>query len=419
MPASAVRLDRFYDPGRFAEIARLHQRAFAWQPQGRIPLGIHVVDPSHARGLDYDAWLDPEPFLEFQTCVLADTLAVGSDLLPAVAINHLGDALITSLFGAGQLVPEAGSATLQDVGPTPLPVFSDIGQVENLSPPPLDGGIIPAVERIVRRYREVLPAWVHVVAPMPSGPFSTAMELRGSDLLYDLTDAPALAARLIDLCARLIWEAEARLRGLIGSPPDMHVTNFGILGPGLRLGEDSIVNLSPEMIRRFCLPAVARINHLCGGRGHIHFCSLPDSRFPHIYPVLAEAPEVAVVSSQFGFETYAGRLEALRGRLAVESFYGDAYRCVCERYGSFRAWAREFVARYKEESGLVLYTQVSSVDEGRDVWEAWQEAHRMSRAYALSENHVAIQGVRSRKLTTCAAAREVGRIGNSRQKGEG
>jgi hypothetical protein len=369
-------LETFRDPERFAEIARLHRRAFAWQPQGRIPLGVHVVDPSRARGLDYAAWLEPEPFLEFQQGVLADTLAVGSDLLPVVAINHLGDAVITSLFGARQFIPEAGSATLQDVGPTPLPVFSDIGQVEDLAPPPLGGGIMPAVEQMVRRYREALPAWVRVVAPMPAGPFSTAMELRGSELIYDLADAPALAARLIGMCARLIWEVEAHLRRLAGTPLDEHVTNFGILGTGLRLGEDSMVNLSPEMLRRFCLPAFALVNNLAGGRGHVHFCSLPASRFEHIYTALAQAPEVAVISSQFGFEYYAEHLDALRGRLAVEAFYGDAYRYVCERYGSFREWATEFVPRYMDESGLVLYFQVSSVEEGREVWAAWQEAHR-------------------------------------------
>jgi hypothetical protein len=384
MPANGVRLDRFCEPARFEDIARLHRRAFAWQPQGRIPLGIHVVDPAHARNLDYRAWLEPEPFLDFQVRVLADTLAVGSDLLPVVAINHLGDVLITSLFGASQLMPEAGSATLQDVGPTPRPVFADIGRAARLAPPSLGGGIMPAVECMVRRYREALPGWVHVVAPMPSGPFSTAMELRGSDLIYDLVDAPETAARLIEMCARLIWDVEARLRGIAGAPPRAfpplvpgeHVTNFGILGAGLRLGEDSMVNLSPALIRRFCLPAVALVNRLAGGRGHIHFCSLPASRFEHVYATLAPAPEVSVISSQFGFEHYAAHLDDLRGRLAVEAFYGDAYGYVCEHYGSFADWAEDFVPRFKDESGLVLYFQVTSVEEGRELWAAWQEAHR-------------------------------------------
>ncbi len=85
-----------------------------------------------------------------------------------------------------------------------------------------------------------------------------------------------------------------------------------------------------------------------------------------------------VVSSQFGFEYYANHVAELRGRLAVESFYGDAYSYVCGRHGSFAAWAREFVPRFKNESGLVLYMQVHSIDEGKRVWEQWQQAHTRS-----------------------------------------
>ena len=70
----------------FEEIAQLHTKAFRWEPQGRIPLGIHVVNPEYAKGLDYNEWLNPEPFLNLQTKILADTLAVGSDVLPVVAI---------------------------------------------------------------------------------------------------------------------------------------------------------------------------------------------------------------------------------------------------------------------------------------------------------------------------------------------
>ncbi len=369
-------LSTVHDPGRFAMVAARHRNAFGWQRQGWIPLGIHVVNPEHAGRLDYREWLDPAPVLAYQARILADTLAVGSDLLPVAAINHLGDAVLTSMFGAQQFMPEGASTTLQDVGPTPLPMLSDIRQVADLEMPAMDAGIMPAVERMARFYREHLPAWVHVVAPMPAAPFSTAMELRGSDLLSDLVDEPDLCHWLIGMCARLLVQVEQRIRRLVGTPLDEHITNFGMLGTGLRLGEDSMVNLSPGMIHRFCRPAFALVNQLCGGSGHIHFCSLPASRFEHIYPALASAPEVAVVSSQFGFEYYAQHLEELRGRLAVESFYGDAYSYVCSKCGSFRDWANDFVPRFKNESGLVLYFQVASVEEGREVWDAWQAAHR-------------------------------------------
>ena len=372
---NSIDLEKLNRPGRFAEIAQLHVNAFNWRPQGRIPLGIHVVDPEHAGGLDYGEWLNPEPFLEFQAKVLADTLAVGSDLLPAVAINHLGDAVLPSMFGAEMYLPEKAGATLQDVGPASLPVFPDIQQVASLGMPGLEAGIMPDVLRIASYYREKLPDWVRVVAPMPVGGFSTAMLLRGSELLFDLLDQPALCHKLIGLCARLQVEVERHVRMATGAPLALHVTNFGIRGAGLRLAEDSMVNLSPAMIEEFCLPAFACVNRLCGGRGHVHFCSLPHSRFEHIYSALLDMPEVAVVSSQFGFEYYEQHVDELRGRLAVESFYGDAYPYVQQKHGSFKDWADDFVPRFKNESGLVLYCQAQSVEEGQGLWAAWDEAH--------------------------------------------
>jgi hypothetical protein len=371
-------LEQMCRPDRFAEIARLHAKAFAWEPQGWIPLGIHVVNPEHGQGIDYNEWLDPRPFLEFQRKILVDTLTVGSDLMPAVAINHLGDAVLTSMYGARLFMPEAGSTTLQDVGPTPIPTFSSIQEAAEVPVPDLDAGIMPDLERLALHYRENLPPWVHVVAPMPAGSFSTAMELRGSDILTDLLDFPDLCHQFISRCTQLQIEVERRVRQLAGTPlTGENITNFCISGAGLRLGEDSMVNLSPAMIREFCLPAFVQVNEVFGGSGHIHFCSLPHSRFEQVYRALMPMSEVTVVSSQFGFEYYEQHVDELRGRLAVESFYGDdVYPYVCQQYGSFRDWAEHFVPRFKNESGLALYFQVGSVEEGHEIWAVWQEAHR-------------------------------------------
>ena len=371
-----MQLERLADAAHFRRVEQLHRRAFGWVRQDYIPLGIHVVDPSHAAGFRYDDWLNPEPLLDMQIRFLIDTLRVGSDVLPVVAINHTGDALLPSMFGAKLHMPRDTSATLQDVGPTPLPMLDDIEQAESLPLPSMTSGIMPQLETIVTCYRRHLPAWVHVIAPMPMGPLSTAMELRGSGMLVELVDQPAACAKLISLCAELQSRVTNRFYEVLGSRPDEgHITNFAVASPGVRLGDDSICHLSGEMIERFCAPAYSRVNRRCGGVGHVHFCSLADSRFEHIYPALTNMAEVSIVSSQFAFEYYEAHLEELRGRLAVESFYGDALRYCIERFGSFAAWASQFVPRYKDESGLVLYCQVDSVDEGREIWARWQEAH--------------------------------------------
>ena len=364
------------NPTLFKQVAQRHSNAFNWQPQNRIPLGIHVVDPKHAEGLSYRDWLNPRPFLEFQTRVLADTLAVGSDLLPVVALNHFGQSLITSMFGAEQFMPEGSCTTLQDIGPTPLPVLSGIEEVASLEMPAMDAGIMPDVERMALYYRKALPEWVHVVvAVCPPVRSQPPRLLRERTSCWTWWTIPTFAPTRSTCCARLQANVENCIRQLTGASFDRHITNFGILGAGLRLGEDCIVNLSPSMIRRFALPAYDTVNNLCGGRGHIHFCSLPHSRFEHIHPVLAASSQVQVLSSQFGFEYYQAHLDELRGRLAIESFYGDAYRYVRAKYGSFRDWAHTFVPKYKNEFGLVLYCQVASIEEGRELWAAWEEAH--------------------------------------------
>lgn len=370
------RMAQYNDPQRFAQIEQLHTNAFSWRKQDHIPLGIHVVNPQHSKGLSYpDIWLKPEILLEVQAKQFVDTLEVGSDLLPVIGINHFGDVVPPSLFGAKRHMPDGINANLHDIGPTSLAVFSDIRQVENIAEVSLDGGLMPEVECFAQFYRENLPDWVNIVGPMPSGPFSMAMELRGSSILVDLVDEPALCKKLMRLCAQAAVGIEKRFRQIARTSPKYY-TNFGVVGTGLRLGEDSICNLSPAMIAEFGTGLFQQINQAYGGKGHIHFCSLPHSRFDHIYPTLRDMPEVAVVSSQFGFEYYQEHLEELRGKLAVEAFYGDAYRYVVDKHGSFQAWANEFVPRFKNESGLVLYMNVSSVDEGKRVWQAWQRAHQ-------------------------------------------
>lgn len=371
----AIELNEFHDPARIKEVEQLHVNAFNWQRQDYIPLGIWVVNREHARNLNYSDWLQPESWFAFQVKVLSDTLRVGSDILPVIGINHLGTAVIPSLFNACFQMPARTLATLQENGPTPLPVLNSIKDVSRLAKPSLQNGILPQATDIARYYRQNLPQWVSVGAPAPGGIFSTAMELRGTDFLTDIIDEPELACQLLNMCAELRLETELYVRQAIGASSDKKYTNFGICTPGLRLSDDSICNISPQMIKTFFLPFLKIVSKGFGGRGHVHFCSLPGSRFEHIYRAFAEADDVQVISSQFGFEYYAEHLDEIRNRLAVEAMYAPAYKYICARHGSFENWAARFVPKYKNESGLVLYLQVDSLEEGHHVWKCWQKAH--------------------------------------------
>ena len=65
------------------------------------------------------------------------------------------------------------------------------------------------------------------------------------------------------------------------------------------------------------------------------------------------------------------------GLTVASTFSGAGGSCTGYRMAGYRVlWANEFVPRYKNESGLVLYMQASSVEEGKELWAAWQESHR-------------------------------------------
>ena len=367
--------DRLNDPARFAQIAERHLRAFRWEKQDRIPLGLIVNDPKYSQGITLDQWLNPEVFLRLQASNLRDTLEVGSDVMPSIALNHMGNALVPSAFGAEITIPGDRVTSIQDSGPWILPVLRDIRETDDLSFSPIPSGLVCEAERFMRCCRHHLPEWVRVVSPAKLGPFSLAELLRGSAFYLDLAVDPDRCRRLLDLCTSGLIAVEQYLRNGTGPSSDEHYSEFGIRGSGIRIGEDSLINVSQAMIREFALPRIDRMAQAFGGRIYVHFCTLEKSRSEHVYEALAQASCVFAASSQFGFAYYEKNVDQLEGRLAIESLYGDGIDSLIHKHGSFENWAREFVPRFKDRSGLILYFEVPSVEAGKTIWEVWQAAH--------------------------------------------
>jgi len=367
--------DRLNQPERFARVAERHMKAFRWEKQGWIPLGLIVNDARRSQGITLSQWLNPEVFLGLQAGMLADTLEVGSDIMPSIALNHMGNALYPSVFGAKITVPEDKVRSIQASGPWIFPVLADIKEVDNLSVSTMPSGLVCEAERFMRYYRSRLPQWVRVVSPSKIGPFSLAELVRGSEFYLDLVMDPRRCRELLGLCSASLIEIEKYLRDVVNQPADEHYSEFGIRGPGVRIGEDSLINVSPDMIGESVLPHIDRMAEAFGGRIYVHFCTLEGSRSEHVYGALADDPCVFAASSQFGFEYYEKNVDRLEGRLAIESLYGDGMTYVTEKYGSFEKWAGDFVPRFKDRSGLILYFEADSVDEGKRLWEIWQKAH--------------------------------------------
>lgn len=367
-----ARLNR---PDHFRLVAQRHHNAFTWTKQSRIPLGIIVNDPRHRQGITYKHWMDADVFLSLQVKILRDTLEVGSDIMPTITVNHMGNAIPASMFGLGMTIPTDDVTSIQDIGPWLKPALKNIREMDDMPIPIIHSELIRQVVRFMRFYRRNLPPWVKVMPPANIGPFSMAQLICGSRFYLDLVLDPQRCRKLIDICADAIIRLDKYFCRVVDRKDLSYCSQFGIVGPGPRVAEDSIINISPEMIAEFSISGIGQIAEAFGSRVYLHFCTLEHSQAEHVYPALAKLPYVFAASSQFGFEYYQRNVDTLQGRLAIESLYGDAFDYVVRKYGSFESWAREFVPKFRDRSGLVLYFEVESVDQGKCLWDIWERAH--------------------------------------------
>ena len=386
MLISEILPDSLNDQARFKQTAQRQLNAFNWVKQGWIPLSIIVNDPKNSEGITYDKqWLDEKVFCEFQAKVLRDTLIVGSDSMPAACINHMGNAMIPTMFGTKIRIPDDEVKTITaSVGPWIYPNITDASEIDSYEASPLPCGLVTESEKVMKYYKKNLPAWVQVGTPSKLGTFSTAELLRGADMYTDMVMYPDQIKKLFGKVTQALIDAERYLRAAIDMPSDEFYSEYNIRGPGLRLGDDSLITISPDMIEEFIFPEYEKLAKAFSGKAYLHFCSLDGTRYEQIYEAVMDCPYIAAVSSQFGFEYYENNVDRLEGKLAIESLYGDfepeGARGVAQAiktHGSFENWANYFVPKFKDRSGLILYFEVRSIEEGKLYWDNWQKAHEI------------------------------------------
>ena len=236
----------------------------------------------------------------------------------------------------------------------------------------------------MKYYQQHLPSWVRVGMPAKLGTFSTTELLRGADMYVDMMLEPEQVKKLFAKVTQALIDAEKYLRAAVNMPDDEFYSEYNIRGPGLRLGDDSLITISPEMIREFIWPEYEKLANAFSGKVYLHFCSLEETRYEQIYDTMIDCPFIVAVSSQFGFDYYERNVDKLEGKLAIESLYGDfepegarGVDCAIKQYGSFENWANTFVPRFKDRSGLILYFEVRSIEEGKRYWDIWQKAHEI------------------------------------------
>jgi hypothetical protein len=330
-------------------------------------------------------WSDPEAAFAKAAAAMAPKLAVDSDWVPSV--NHGMYQCVT--------IPRLYGARIQFLGdgsdPVPEPVFGSADEAAGAPRPAAAGAVVEEVLAVAAAARRGLPEGWALSFPASASPLDLAQLLLGGEefLVACMTDADAVAAFLDSLTTlfievtKLVRDAMREQTGALPEPnrgdtPRLRgtsdawtgaVTNRGMHFPGLRLPADSIVNMSPDLIRRLALPVIERLASALGPIC-LHFCTSP-APAAHVLPVLLETGCVLAVDNWQGSEVFwgPGAPAATQSRIAI---VGDSDLSTPRLMDEFLAAPAVRDVPRRGGRGIVRATPAASVEEGRAIHAEWR-----------------------------------------------
>jgi hypothetical protein len=373
-------------PLQYDSVRRSHLAAFACEP-GSIPLAVGLRSLYSINLWEY--YLDPRAMLAHELEKAQAVKAIGSDAIPSVVLRF-DPVVVPSMFGA----------EVENVGGRPMiaPFLQGPGDIEKLSPPPVDSGIVPKILEAADLFLRETPEDIAVCTPPELDPFDAALLMYGSDLFTLMSDEPELAARLLDVITDAFIRVQLKLKERLEEPQREKLNYMGILMPGIRVAADALVNLSAATIRKFCYPVFARLGEVFGGV-LVHYCPSPALRYYHVMKPVVECPQVLGVCTSGGVDYFEDRKNPARlhqgltlvGECDLRLNDDPATASASTNVNQFRRrrvdeveeWLREDFLRlsFSGKRGLILRTAVSTIEEGRALYSSWR---RMMEREALA-----------------------------------
>lgn len=344
-----------------AETVDLYRRAFAGE-ETRIPLIVSPPCRPRPTASKYES--ETTDAVQRAAEAVQPKVEAGSDWLPFVLIANYQCIVVPSFYGA-ERVSVPGSCDIVRA------LFPTVEDAVAAGVPQTDSRLMDEAMAVLHTARHALPEGFSLCFPACASPFDLAQLLvPGEEFLVALIEKPHLALRflenLAELCIRVFDAVRTELHGTLSEL----VTNRGVYFPGLRLPCDAIVNYSPDLLRRFVLPILARFGEKYGSV-MIHFCTTP-APSGHVLPVLCDSPYVRAIDNWQGPDVFLGDTAPARmqSRVAV---LGDVDLTTPAKMDAFLA--RKPVVDVPRRGGraLVLHTHADSVDHARQIYTAWQE----------------------------------------------
>ncbi|MGC8862955.1 MAG: uroporphyrinogen decarboxylase family protein [Armatimonadota bacterium] len=265
------KLDAAIDSAHQAASEDLFRRAVSYEPVERLPLTINCTLP------DWPAFSYRETFDDIHKMLLAELAPVWAganlrdDRVYTIRANY-GVGAIASMFGCHvRLTEDNVLPWVTPLDSASLDRILDSGKISIESG--LGGRVLETEQFYLKTLSRFdnLAQWVHVYLADTQGPFDNAHLIMGHTIYTELYDNPVRVHRLLELVTDTCIRYSRAQKQITGESGPFSYHSQMIVRGGVRICDDSGINLSAELYREFCKPYNERILAEFGG-GWIHYC---------------------------------------------------------------------------------------------------------------------------------------------------
>ncbi len=208
-----------------------------------------------------------------------------------------------------------------------------------------------------------------------ASPLDYAVMMRGGDFYMDLILEPRLAAQFMEIIADVTISTIKIFKKELSEPLCKQTTIRGFHFPGIRLTGDAVVNLSPDLIRKFMFPIYDKFARELG-EVMLHYCTSP-APSGHVIPVLIESGSVRCVDNWHGYRSFFGPDK--KGYLQTKiSFCTDLEPASITPPQKLLFGDDEFFTSVPRKGGrgIAATVTVSDIEEGRELYSRWLEVQK-------------------------------------------
>lgn len=265
------KLNDVVDPEHVARSEERMRASVCFEPVDRLPLAVHSPVDGWKVFPYRETFHDMEKMLMNELNQVWIGAHIRDDRIYTIRANY-GVGTIASMFGCETVL--TGDTTM----PWAHPLDDDtLDKVLEQGPVDVEFGLGDRAVETERYYLDVLSEYdnlskcVHVFMADTQGPFDIAHLVMGHKIYTEIYDNPERVHRLMNLTTDAYIRFTRVQKEIIGEGYDFSYHSQMVFRGGVRLCDDSGINLSAPFYREFSKPYNERALTALGG-GWIHYC---------------------------------------------------------------------------------------------------------------------------------------------------